>query len=73
MKKLSTLALVGTIVLAGPLAQAHSKRHHQYHHHHAVRCPGGPNGAAGGPTSLSGTGPSTSGANIPGAAGCSRP
>ena len=68
--KLTTLLVTCALVLSGPFALAHGKRHHHWRGHHASSCPGGPNGTAGGPTTLSGTGPSTFGGNIPGARGC---
>jgi hypothetical protein len=72
--KFTTLALTCMLALSGPFALAHGHRHHHHWHdsmrHHAMRCPGGPNGSAGGPTTLSGTGPSTYNGNIPGARGC---
>src|SRR5258706_12117860 len=55
--KLTTIALAMTFALAGMFAVAQ----------------GGPNGTAGGPTSLSGTGPSTSGGDSPGAVGRNGP
>jgi hypothetical protein len=70
--KLTTLALSCILALSGPFALAHGKRHHHSMRHHASRCVGGPNGTAGGPTTVSGTGPSTYGGNIPGARGCAR-
>jgi hypothetical protein len=50
--KLTTIALASSFALSGTFAFAQA---------------GGPNGTAGGPTSLSGTGPSTSGGDSPGA------
>jgi hypothetical protein len=70
--KLATAALTCMIVLSGPFALAHGQRHHHHWRHSASHCPGGPNGTAGGPTTLSGTGPSTYGGNIPGARGCAK-
>src|SRR6202012_6239126 len=58
--KLTTIALTCVLALSGPFAFAHGRHHHHWRHH-ASHCPGGPNGSAGGPTTLSGTGPSTSG------------
>jgi|GEM_PF-2897661 len=69
--KLTTIAVTCILALSGPFALAHGKRHHSTRHH-ASRCAGGPNGTAGGPTTVSGTGPSTYGGNIPGAPGCAR-
>jgi hypothetical protein len=68
--KLTILALTCVFALSSPLAFANGKRHHHHWRHHASHCPGGPNGSPGGPTTLSGTGPSTYGGNIPGARGC---
>ena len=71
--KIGTLALACVLALYGPFAIAHGQRHHHHWRHlFASRCAGGPNGTAGGPTTLSGTGPSTYGGNIPGARGCAR-
>jgi hypothetical protein len=56
--KLATLALTCILALSGPFALARGKRHHHSMRHHASRCVGGPNGTAGGPTTVSGTGPS---------------
>jgi hypothetical protein len=50
--KLTTIALASAFAMSGTFAFAQS---------------GNPNGTAGGPTSLSGTGPSTSGGSTPGA------
>jgi hypothetical protein len=74
--KLTTIAFTCMLMLSAPFAVAHGKRHHHWHssmnsmRHHHSRCAGGPNGTAGGPTTLSGTGPSTFGGNIPGSASC---
>jgi hypothetical protein len=70
--KLATLALACVFALSSPFALAHGKRHLHSMRHHAAQCAGGPNGTAGGPTTLSETGPSTYGGNIPGARGCAR-
>jgi hypothetical protein len=52
--KLATLALTCILALSGPFALARGKRHHHSMRHHASRCVGGPNGTAGGPTTVSG-------------------
>jgi hypothetical protein len=70
--KLTTLALICVVAVSGPLALAHGKQHHHHWRHSASRCAGGPNGTAGGPTTVSGTGSSTFGGNIPGARGCTK-
>jgi len=69
--KPATIAVTCILALSGPLALAHGQRHHHWRHH-ASHCAGGPNGTAGGPTTVSGTGPSTYGGNIPGARGCTK-
>jgi hypothetical protein len=69
--KLATVALASVLALSGPFALAHGRHHHHWRHS-ASRCFGGPNGTAGGPTTVSGTGPSTYGGNIPGARGCTK-
>lgn len=77
--KSAMIGLAAAITLASPLASAHS--HHRHHHHgwmHAMNMGRGsaarsdPNGTAGGPTSLSGTGSSKFGGQIPGAPGAAR-
>jgi hypothetical protein len=81
---MKTAALTLTILLALPAgyASAHSARH--YHHHgwfnsfNLMHGPGrtaartDPNGTASGPTSVSGTGSSRFGGQIPGASGAAR-
>jgi hypothetical protein len=56
--KLTTIVIASALVVSGTFAFAQS---------------GNPNGTAGGATSLSGTGPSTSGGDSPGAVGTSGP
>ena len=64
------IALAVIVALSSGVAFAHSHRyHHHHHHHHLMRgsaATSDPNGTAGGPTSLSGTGSSKFGGNIPG-------
>jgi hypothetical protein len=64
--KLTTLALAAVFALTSTFAFAHS--HHRHHHYWMHGGSGGPNGTAGGPTSLSGTGSSQFGGSTPGAA-----
>lgn len=62
--KVMKIALAAVVALSGSIAFAHSHKHH-----HPMRSSAGtsnPNGTAGGPTSLSGTGSSKFGGNIPG-------
>lgn len=72
--KRTMITLAAVVALASPtIASAH--RHHHRHHHHggygsAARS--SPNGTAGGPTTLSGTGSSKFGGNSPGAPGATR-
>lgn len=76
--KLATVSLIAAIALASPVASA--RGHHRHHHGwmgsmnmsrgSAARTD--PNGTAGGPTSLSGTGSSKFGGQIPGGAGTAR-
>jgi hypothetical protein len=65
--KLTTFALAAVFALTSTFAFAHS--HHRHHHYWMHGGSGGPNGTAGGPTSLSGTGSSQFGGSTPGAAG----
>jgi hypothetical protein len=58
-----TLALATMLTLSSTFAFAHS--HHRHHRIHSS----GPNGSAGGGTSLSGTGSSQFGGSVPGATG----
>jgi hypothetical protein len=60
------LALALVFALSSPLVFAHG--HHHHRHHHMSRA-GGPNGSAGGPTTLSGTGSSQFGGSLPGNTG----
>jgi hypothetical protein len=59
--RLITLALATMLAFSSTFAFAHS--HHRHHRTHSS----GPNGAAGGGTSLSGTGSSQFGGSVPGA------
>lgn len=78
--KTATLTFALALALSGGAASANSYRHHHgwFGSMNLMRGPGrtaaktDPNGTAGGPTSLSGTGPSTYGGNNPGAPGSSR-
>jgi hypothetical protein len=63
--KMKTIALAAVFALASTLASAHG-RHHRYHHYSYYSANSNPNGTASGPTTLSGTGPSTFGGNKPG-------
>lgn len=63
--KVKTIALAAVFALVSTFAFAHGHSRHQ--HHHIYRsADSGPNGTASGPTTLSGTGPSTFGGNKPG-------
>jgi hypothetical protein len=68
--KLATIALTTVFALSSTLALAHGhKRHHHHHMGYQSMNSGGPNGTAGGPTSLSGTGSSQYGGSVPGNTG----
>lgn len=78
--KLAMIGLVAAVTIASPTI-ASARSHHRHHHHgwmHAMNMGHGsaarsdPNGTAGGPTSLSGTGSSKFGGQIPGSAGAAR-
>jgi len=62
--KFTYIALALIVAVSGPAAFA--RGHH--HHRHMSRA-GGPNGSAGGPTTLSGTGTSQFGGSLPGNTG----
>jgi hypothetical protein len=65
--KILVILLASVFMFSNTFALAHGhKRHHHHMSHSAV---GGPNGTAGGPTSLSGTGSSKFGGNVPGPTG----
>lgn len=82
MKIATTLTLAALLALSSGIASAHSAKRH--HHHgwfnsmNLMRGPGrtaartDPNGTAGGPTSLSGTGSSRFGGQIPGSSRATR-
>jgi hypothetical protein len=66
--KTLVIVLASVFAFSGSLAFAHGyKRHHR--HHYMSRSAGGPNGTAGAPTSLSGTGSPKFGGQVPGATG----
>ena len=77
MKIATTLTLAAALALSSGIASAHSAKRH--HHHgwfnsmNMMHGPGrtaarsDPNGTAGGPTSVSGTGSSRFGGQVPGA------
>jgi hypothetical protein len=70
--KIAIVALAVALVFSGSLASA---RHHRHHHHglsHGSAARSDPNGTAGGPTSVSGTGSSKFGGQIPGSSGAAR-
>lgn len=69
--KIATIALASVFALSGTFALAHG--HKRYHHHmnsmnmmRGSAARSDPNGTAAGPTSLSGTGSSRFGGQIPG-------
>jgi hypothetical protein len=76
MKSVLISLAAAAVVLSSPLASAHSR--HRHHHHgwkhmsHGSAARSDPNGTAGGPTSLSGTGSSKFGGQVPGAPGATR-
>jgi hypothetical protein len=65
--KITALILATAFALSSTFAFAHSshRSHHRMHHARSS----GPNGTAGGPTSLSGTGSSQFGGSVPGNTG----
>jgi hypothetical protein len=63
--KFTHIALALVVAVSSSLAFA---RGHHHHRHHMSRA-GGPNGSAGGPTTLSGTGSSQFGGSLPGNTG----
>lgn len=80
---MKTAAWTLAILLAMPAgyASAHGTRHHHHSWYNSLNMMHGPgrtaartdpNGTAGGPTSVSGTGPSKFGGQIPGASGAAR-
>jgi hypothetical protein len=66
--KLATIALATVFALSSTFALAHGHKRHHHRGHHSMNS-GGPNGTAGGPTSLSGTGSSQYGGSVPGNTG----
>jgi hypothetical protein len=66
--KTLVILLASIFALSGGLASAHGYKRYHYHYymHHSS---GGPNGTAGGRTTLSGTGSSQFGGQLPGATG----
>jgi len=71
--KLALIGLAAVVVLAFPTIA--SARHHHRHHHgwgHGSAARTSPNGTAGGPTTVSGTGSSKFGGQVPGAPGATR-
>lgn len=69
--KFATIILAFTLALTGSLASARS-HHHRHHRMHGSAATSDPNGTAGGPTSVSGTGSSKFGGQVPGAPGATR-
>ncbi|WP_407159975.1 hypothetical protein [Bradyrhizobium sp. STM 3557] len=71
--KLIMIAVAAAVVLASPVASARSHhRHHGWMHSYGSAARTNPNGTAGGPTSVSGTGSSKFGGQVPGAPGVTR-
>ena len=74
--RIATLALVSVFALSSTFALAHGYRHHHMRHsmnmYRGSAATSNPNGTASGPTTLSGTGPSTYGGNNPGARSTTR-
>jgi len=73
--KLTMIGLAVAVVLASPTIASARSHHHRHHHHgwgHGSAARTDPNGTAGGPTSVSGTGPSKFGGQIPGSPGAAR-
>lgn len=68
--KFATIILAVTLALTSSLASARS--HHRHHRMHGSAATSDPNGTAGGPTSVSGTGSSKFGGQVPGAPGATR-
>jgi hypothetical protein len=64
--KVMKIALAAVVALSGSIAFAHSHKHAHYHPMRSSVGASNPNGTTGGPTSLSGTGSSKFGGNIPG-------
>jgi hypothetical protein len=72
--KLTMIGLAVAVLLASPTLASARSHHHRHHHGwgHGSAARSDPNGTAGGPTSVSGTGPSKFGGQIPGAPGAAR-
>jgi hypothetical protein len=72
--KSAMIGLAVIVMLASPTI-ASARSHHRHHHHgwgHGSAARSNPNGTAGGPTSVSGTGSSKFGGQVPGAPGVTR-
>jgi hypothetical protein len=69
--KIATIALATVFALSSTfaLAHGHKRQHHMRGHLTSAGGAGGPNGTAGGKTSLSGTGSSQFGGSVPGNTG----
>jgi hypothetical protein len=65
--KIKTIALATVLALTSTFAPAHTG--HRHHRMHYSRGSSNPNGTAGGPTTLSGTGSSQFGGSLPGTTG----
>lgn len=73
--KRTMLILAAAAMLASSTAASARHHHHHRHHHgwgHGSAARDNPNGTAGGPTSVSGTGSSKFGGQVPGAPGATR-
>jgi hypothetical protein len=73
--RLVNLVVATAVALTTPIALAHGHKHHMRNSMNMMRSGGSnsnPNGTASGPTTLSGTGPSTYGGNNPGPANSAR-
>jgi hypothetical protein len=67
--RLTTIALAAAFALASTFAAQAAHKHRSHHRGHHSAATNSPNGTAGGPTSLSGTGSSQYGGSVPGATG----
>ena len=67
--KLVTIALAAVFALSSTFALAAHRHHHRGHHMSSHAGSNGPNGSAGGRTSLSGTGNSSFGGSVAGTSG----
>jgi hypothetical protein len=70
--KPAMIGLAVIVVLASPTIVSARSHHHHHGWGYGSAARTSPNGTAGGPTSVSGTGPSKFGGQIPGAAGAAR-